>query len=182
MRHGLITFGITLLAVVVALFGFQAWQQRAQDRERETVERTQREAELRGRALQERLAVEQRAIEAIRSDVVAIASAKVAITEHYMSLGRMPLTNAEAGLPAPDKYRGHSLLSLSIGDGGRIVLAFDALSGRDGGIIEFIPDLGGTEAMGVQWHCATGDFPQIVRALPSCEYLPAEAGHAVNAP
>ena len=170
MRNALITFFASALGVIVVLFGYQAWQQREAELERDAVERTQREAVLRGQSLQDQVAAEQRAIEAIRNDIVAISSVKVAITEHYMSIGRMPLTNAEAGLPEPAEYRGRSLRSLSIGDDGRIVLEFDGLWGHDGGIIEFVPDLGGTEAMGVQWHCATSDYPQIMRALPSCDY------------
>ena len=170
MRNALITFGSTLLAVVVALFGFQAWQQREARIEREAVEKQQREAVARSEELATKLANEERAIAAVRGDVVAASGARVAVAEYYMSQGRMPATNAEAGLPEPTRYRGASLRSLSIGEGGRIVLTFDAATGHEGGTIEIIPDLAGIEAMGMQWHCTTRDYPWIVRALPSCEY------------
>ena len=173
MRHALITFLASALGVVAVLVGHGAWQRHAAERDRAAIERAHAQAEQRGRELERQVAAEQRAIEAIRSDVVATAAAKVAVAEFYLSTGRMPQTNAEAGLPASTEYRGRSLRSLSIGNDGRIVLEFDALSGRDGGVIELVPDLGGAEAMGVQWHCTTGHYPQIVRALPSCTHEPA---------
>lgn len=171
MRNALITFGSTLLAVAIGLFAWGAWQQREARLEREAEEKLQREAMARGDALALKLAAEQRAIEAIRSDIVAASAARVAVAEYYLSNLRMPATNAEAGLPEPEKYRGASLRSLSIGEGGRLVLTFDETSGRDGGTIEIAPDLAGIEAMGMQWHCTTKDYAWIVRALPSCEYI-----------
>lgn len=179
MRNALITFATTIVGVLVALLAWHAWERREADLERAADERVREEAEQRGRSLEARVVAEQRAIEAIRSDVVAIAAAKVAITESYHTMGRMPLDNAAAGLPAPAAYRGRSLRSLSIGDGGRILLEFDALSGKDGGVIAFVPDLAGIEAMGVQWRCATSDYAWIARALPSCEY---EAPPAATTP
>ncbi|MBN8482842.1 MAG: pilin [Xanthomonadales bacterium] len=171
MRHALITFGASLLGAAIALFGWGAWQQREARLEREATEKLEREAKARGDALAATLAAEQRAIEAVRGDVVAASAARVAVAEYYMSNLRTPATNAEAGLPESAKYRGASLRSLSVGEGGRLVLTFDAVSGRDGGTIEFVPDLGGVEAMGMQWHCTTRDYPWIARALPSCELV-----------
>lgn len=170
MRNALITFATTMAGVLVALLAWHAWERRKAEMERAAEERVREEAEQRGRSLEERVVAEQRAIEAIRSDVVAISAAKVAITESYHTMGRMPLDNAAAGLPEPPAYRGRSLRALSIGAGGRIVLEFDALSGKDGGVIAFVPDLAGIEAMGVQWRCITTDYAWIARALPSCEY------------
>jgi hypothetical protein len=181
MRNALITFATTIAGVLVALLAWHAWERREADMERAADERVREEAEQRGRSLEERVVAEQRAIEAIRSDVVAIAAAKVAITESYHTMGRMPLDNAAAGLPEPAAYRGRSLRSLSIGSGGRIVLEFDALSGKDGGVIDFVPDLAGIEAMGVQWRCTTRDYAWIARALPSCEYDAPPAASAVPA-
>ncbi len=110
---------------------------------------------------------------AIANDVSAVSGARMAIAEFYMSSGRMPATNAEAGLPAAETYKGQSLVSMKIVEGGTMLLTFDAASGVDRGTIEWQPDLTGIESMGMQWHCQTHDYAQIVRALPNCAYLPA---------
>lgn len=175
MRNALITFIAAALGVIVSMFGYQAWQRHEAELEKSANEQAEQQALKQGIALDQQIAAEQRAIEAIRNDVVAISGAKLSIAEFYMSTGRMPVKNAEAGLPEPEKYRGRSLHTLSLGDDGRIVLEFDALSGHDGGVIELVPDLAGIEAMGMQWRCTTRDFPQIVRALPACSYVPGGA-------
>ena len=126
-----------------------------------------------GRQLRERTLDEERALSAIANDFTAVSGARLAISEFYMSNGRMPATNAEAGLPAPETYKGQSLMSLKVSDSGAILLTFDADSGVEGGTIEWLPDLTGIESMGLQWHCQTHDYPQIVRALPSCAYVAA---------
>ncbi len=180
MRHALITFGASLLGVAVALFAWGAWQQREARLEREAVEKLQREAMARGDELAARLAAEERAIAAVRGDIVAASAARVAVAEYYMSNLRMPASNAEAGLPEPAQYRGGSLRSLVIGEGGRIVMSFDATSGKDGGTIELVPDLAGIEAMGMQWRCTTKDYAWIVRALPSCEFIEGQGTTAAS--
>ncbi len=170
MRHGLITFIASLLGALVALGAYRIYDQ---SHARQAIE-AQQQSQQQGAQLDALIAGEQRAIEAIRGDFIAASSAKVAVAESYMAMGRMPSSNAVAGLPEPEKYRGRSLRSMTVVDGGHIRLEFDALSGRDGGVIELVPDLAGTEAMGVQWLCTTRDFPQIFRALPSCDYLGAK--------
>lgn len=167
IRHGLITFVASLLGVLVALAAYRVYDQWRVGQAMQVQQQTNEQ----GQQLDAMVAAEQRAIEAIRADVIAASSAKLAIAESYMSMARMPSSNAEAGLPEPAKYRGRSLRSMTIVDGGHIRLVFDAVSGREGGVIELVPDLGGTEAMGVQWTCTTRDFPNILRALPSCDYI-----------
>lgn len=171
MRQAIITFIATFLGAVIALFVYRYYERHEAEQERGEALLQHQETVRSGAQLDDMVIAQERAVEAIRSDVVAAAMARTALVEFYLSTGRMPSSNAEAGLPEPSKYRGRSLRSLTLGEAGHIMLEFDALSGRDGGIIEFVPDLGGTEAMGVQWHCTTRDFPQIVRALPSCDYV-----------
>lgn len=167
MRHGLITFIASLLGVLVALAAYRAYDRY----DAEKAASAQQQSQQQGKQLDEMVAAEQRAIEAIRADVVAASSAKLSIAETYMSMARMPANNAEAGLPEPAKYRGRSLRSMTVVGGGTLRLEFDAVSGRDGGVIELVPDVEETQAMGVQWLCKTRDFPQIGRALPSCDYV-----------
>ena len=111
-----------------------------------------------------------RASSLIREDFAkASGSVKVAVSEYYVSLGKMPRSNAEAGLPEPNEYRGQTLKSVSIaGDG--FDLVFDANSGHDNGRIRLVADLSHANAMGVQWRCETSDYPNIARALPTCIY------------
>lgn len=173
MRHALITFVSSLLGVLVALalvriLAPMLWPAPAAT-PLAPVEPAPR-ALRPGEALDETMIREERAIEAIRGDLIAIAGVKTAVTEYYQVHGRMPAGNAEAGLLDAQAYRGRSLRALSVREGGRIELSFDALSGRDGGVIAFVPDPGAAAAVGVVWRCTTTDYPRILRTIPSCEY------------
>lgn len=117
----------------------------------------------------------------IRDDFHVSIGMRTAISEYYMSMGRMPATAAEAGLQAADEYRGKTLRSAALMADGGIELTFDANSGVDGGRIRWRPDLSHAQAMGVQWRCETPDYPLIRRALPTCEYQ-ADATAEIAAP
>ncbi len=170
MRHTLITIAASFIGVLAALIAFYAWRDAAEARARAAAEAEQQARVAQGQQLQEKMLAEEREFQAIRNDVFAVTGARVAVVESYMNSGRMPASNAEAGLPAASTYKGHSLVSLEVSEGGTIQLRFDAASGFDGGEIEWLPDLTGVESMGVQWECITHDFKQIVRALPGCVY------------
>lgn len=175
MRHATITFLASLLGAAIALLAFhfyRDWDERRQQSSRATVVA---QVDQQGRKLDANVAAEQRAIELIRGDVMVMASAKVSVAENFMNNGRMPSNNAEAGLPAAENYRGRSLRFAQVVADGRIRLTFDSESGHDGGVIELIPEIGHMDSMGVQWRCETRDYPQIIRAVPGCDYLPAEA-------
>jgi hypothetical protein len=108
----------------------------------------------------------------IRDDFVqATSGMKVAIAENYENTGKLAAGNSEVGLPEPEEIRGQSLRSATVGPNGVIELVFDAKSGKDGGRIRLIPDPSDAEAMGVRWRCETPDYPQIKRALPTCDYV-----------
>ena len=178
MRHTLITIAASFIGVLAALFAFYAWRDAAETRARAAAEAEQQAKVEQGQQLRDNLLVEEREFQAIRNDVSAVSGARVAVVESYMNSGRMPASNADAGLLGADTYKGYSLKSLSVSDGGTITLRFDAASGFDGGEIEWLPDLTGVESMGVQWECITHDFKQIVRALPGCTYV---AGNEIKA-
>jgi hypothetical protein len=175
MRHPLVTFLSAFLGVLVALIGFRVYETAEADRARAAQEAAQAARLEQGRRLAEQTIAEAAAAQAIRSDAVAVSMAKAVVAEFYMSQGRMPESNAEAGLGAPDSYHGQSLRSMTLGEGGQLVLEFDASSGVDGGKLEWRPDLTGIESMGMQWQCETFDFPLIARALPDCRSLKAGA-------
>lgn len=173
MRHTLITVVASFIGVIAALFAFYSYRDAADARARAAADAEHQARLEQGRELRERTLDEERALSAIVNDVSAVTGARVAIAEFYMSNGRMPATNEEAGLSAPETYKGQSLVSMKIVDGGTMLLTFDAVSGVDGGTIEWQPDLDGIESMGLQWHCQTHDYAQIVRILPNCAYVAA---------
>lgn len=175
MKHATITFFATLLAVLVAILAYHFYRNWDDQRTQQSRATVVAQVDAQGRTLDSTVAAEQRATELIRADVVAMASARVAVAESFMTTGKMPTSNAEAGLPAAESYRGRSLRAAQVIPDGRIRLLFDGESGHEGGIIELVPDVGHLDSMGVQWRCETHDYPQIIRAVPSCDYLPAVA-------
>ena len=99
----------------------------------------------------------------------AAGSIKVSVAEFYISRGKMPADNAEAGLFEPGAYRGKTLQSATVHSDGTIDFVFDARSGREGGVVRLVPDLS-HPAMGVQWDCESADYPSIAQLLPDCRY------------
>lgn len=205
MRQALVPLLIIVAFVVAGLAGWQWWSARQQqaalvaevgrlrDSQRQALDESSRvlaqvrmEQERLGQALsdaRESLAATGDAASVfMRDDLTVSASLRVAVAEYYAAMGRMPVTHAEAGLPAPDQYRGKSLRSATLQADGSIELVFDAKSGVDGGRVVFLPDTSHAEAMGLQWHCRTSDYPLIGQVVPGCEYVPAAATPAVAAP
>jgi hypothetical protein len=175
MRNAIVMFASTLLAVMVAFAGY--WfilhrpQQEAMDAqlrrlsdEQEQIRRTLSESQDSLAAANDKSSLR------IREDLHVVDSMRVVIAEYFASSGKMPSSQAEAGLPPPEKYRGKTLKSAAMRPDGTIELAFDAQSGMDGGTIRFVPDISRADAMGIQWRCETNDYPLIRRAAPMCEY------------
>ena len=107
----------------------------------------------------------------MRQDLMAAAGIKTAVAEFYVSMGKMPKDNAEAGLSAPAEYRGQTLRSATVNPDGSIDFEFDEASGKDGGHVRFVADLAHANAMGVQWHCESADYSDIASAIPNCAYV-----------
>jgi len=95
---------------------------------------------------------------------------RVSVSEFYVSNGKMPKGNADAGLLPPAEYRGQTLRSATVLADGGIDLEFDANSGVDGGHVRLVADTSHANAMGLQWHCETDDYPDIGRVIPTCRY------------
>ncbi|MEZ5461768.1 pilin [Dokdonella sp.] len=182
MRQAITTFVAALLGVLVAQFAFHFYERYEDERAEAALDAELQARVEQGRQLAEQTLAEQRAAQAIREALIAASGAKVSVSEYYMTTGQMPASNAEVGLGEPDSYRGQSLLSMQVADGGRIVLAFDAASGVEGGTIELTPDLAGHESMGVQWLCTTNDFVNVARAWPGsgCEYTGQQGSGAAS--
>ncbi len=97
------------------------------------------------------------------------ASAKVSITEYYISEGKFPATLDEAGIPsfstdyvAAIEYAGNAA-------GGKITMTLAAGIGGDAGgkkvVVETVPDSGGAL---LKWSCAAADNDGVAgRYLPA---------------
>lgn len=176
-----------LAAVLVAAVAFAGWQLFASNREQEKlsgqVAVLKQEQERMRKTLSESqdsfAGANDKASLLMREDLQAASAMRSAVAEYYMSMVKMPATQAEAGLPAPESYRGKTLRSATVLPDGSIDLVFDAASGVDGGRVRFVADTSHVEAMGIQWHCVTSDYPLIKRVTPACEY---EAPVSVAAP
>ncbi|MDZ4811221.1 MAG: pilin [Pseudomonadota bacterium] len=108
----------------------------------------------------------------IASDFARVGSAKVAISEAFMTNGVAPNSNAEAGLPVPADLRGQSLREMHVRYGGKIEMIYDQRSGVDGGVISLIPDLELAMRSGmINWRCETSDYPDISKFMPGCQYV-----------
>lgn len=96
------------------------------------------------------------------------ATAKLAIAEHYMATGKLASSNAQVGLPAPAQFKGRSVRSMRISEGGVITLTYDAKSGIDGGAIQLVPEH--TLSSRLRWRCVSPDFHDIAETIPQCSY------------
>ena len=184
------TLAVLIAVALVAALGVVGWQLAIGNRRQarlagEVTALRQEQAKMRKTLddSQESLAAaNDKASLLMREDLAAAAAMRTAIAEYFMANGKMPASQADAGLPAPDSYRGKSLKSATVLPDGGIELAFDANSGVDGGRIRFVVDTSHADAMGIQWHCVTSDYPLIKRVAPTCEYVPPSAAPAVAVP
>lgn len=175
-----------IVVVLLALLGVISWQLLLSQRQqaqmagevtalRKDIAESTQQSKLTHEALDQAgqsLAAENDAASLLmRGDVTAIAAMRTAIAEYYASMGKMPEKPADAGLSAPEAYRGKTLRSATLQGDGSIDLVFDANSGVDGGHVYLRPDLAHADTMGIQWRCETSDYPQIKRALATCDYV-----------
>lgn len=97
----------------------------------------------------------------------AAGPVETAAATYYASHGTWPANNAEAGLPAPETYRGESLLRLEL-MGPIINLTFDAKSGMEGGRITLNGEPTPKMAMGINWGCIS-NIADIAAIIPNCK-------------
>lgn len=166
MRHAIVTMLAAFVGVLLALFVFHQYRKYDAEREQAAADAALQAKLEQGRQLAERTIAQAREAQVIREALVVASSAKAAVAEYYLTTGQMPNDNAQLGLGAAESWRGTSLQSLRILEGGRIQLTFDETSGVKDGVIELVPDLAGEESMGVQWQCTTRDFARIARVWP----------------
>jgi len=151
MQKILINFVVVLVAVLAALFAYDKFRS------------SRTTGDFGVAAIQDRKKM-------LQSDFQRAADgAKTSVTEYYANRGSWPAKNEDAGLPAPDTYRGESLRSLAVGDQ-TITLTFDARSGVDGGKIILTGEATPNLAMGFNWTCVSPNIADIATIFPSCKY------------
>jgi len=94
---------------------------------------------------------------------------KQAIAEFYYHRGKLPASNKEVGLGAPEVYANHALQRAEVINNGVVKLTYDGLTGVDEGVVRLIP----TVVPGMlKWRCETTDYANISKYMPQCQYLP----------
>jgi len=91
------------------------------------------------------------------------AGAKGAVTEYYVSEGKMPTSNSDAGLPTSTDMTGNAVKSVAVGAAGAITVTFNGKVTDNATLIlvPTVPSAGGT----ITWTCDTGSVDD--------KYLPA---------
>lgn len=94
---------------------------------------------------------------------------KQATAEFYYHQGKLPSSNQEVGMGAPEVYANNALKSAEVTSNGEIKLTYDARTGVEGGVVSLIP----TVVPGMlKWRCETRDYQNIGKYMPQCQYLP----------
>lgn len=90
---------------------------------------------------------------------LSLASAgKTAVSEFFASNGRLPASNASAGMAGSASISGNSVSSVSVGTGGDITITFSNTPAIQGSTLILSPT---TVGGGVKWDCndtATADL------------------------
>jgi hypothetical protein len=144
-------FVMVLLATLLALFVFQRLEVPAEREATKASTLTPQQQVIHDDAMQ------------------AMNAIKISLQEYYVNTGKWPDSNAVAGLPPPEAFRGKSLRRLDV-DGLTVKLTFDAQSGIDGGQVIFTGTATPQLVMGIQWQCASPSFPDIASAISDCTY------------
>lgn len=131
-------------------------------------------------ALKEQVSAEHEAAEAAqrhgqvrlsRMEGLSAANAvRTAVAERYMSTGKLPESNREAGVAQAEQFKGRSLQRLDVGRNGSITLTFDEKAGGDGGgVIRLVPEITNTP-QALKWRCVSPSYEDIAIDAPQCEY------------
>jgi type IV pilus assembly protein PilA len=87
--------------------------------------------------------------------------AKEAIAEHYKRTRRLPRTNAEAGLPEPDKIIGSFVTRLELKDGAiNVTLGNRVNKFAAGKVVSVRPASAGAPAVPLSWACGNAVMPE----------------------
>ncbi|MFM8333123.1 MAG: pilin [Candidatus Methylumidiphilus sp.] len=153
---------ILLAAVIVAVLAagvYGTWQRR------QTVEIIQRESVLDAPAPTTATNEPNYARQYATEGMSLASMAKTSVAEYYVSMGKYPANNAEAGLPAPTEIRGDGVDSVTVAPGGIITVQYNHLVG-DNPTLVIAPESANSGGM-IVWDCKGGTLPTTYRP-PHC--------------
>lgn len=83
------------------------------------------------------------------------AGAKTAISEYYFAEGKLPTSNAEAGIAADTSIKGENVKSVKVGAAGQVTIQYTANETElNNKTLLLVPDVTATGS--VQWDCSAG--------------------------
>jgi type IV pilus assembly protein PilA len=92
--------------------------------------------------------------------------ARIGVSEHWTRTGTLPGSNAEAGIAPPNDFRGSYLESVTVEDGGSILLRYQDTSAvpeeARGRTIVLVPEPVEDRLI---WVCTGGDMPERLRPI-----------------
>lgn len=114
---------------------------------------------------------EEQALQRDLANAMAAASQlKTAFAEALQVEGRTPSSNAQIGLPAPERYADGSLTRLAI-ENGAVVAHFKTGSPNPGARFRLVPSSPGADIGIVRWKCET-NMPVAAKMFTTCELKP----------
>lgn len=112
--------------------------------------------------------------QALQRDLMNAMSAasqlKTAFAEALQVEGRAPSSNAQIGLPAPERYADGSLTRLAI-ENGAVVAHFKTGSSNPNARFRLVPSSPGADIGIVRWKCET-NMPVAAKMFTTCELKP----------
>jgi len=185
MKQFAITFAAVLLAVAIALFGYDYFivKPRA-TQQSETVQVDLENAQTQAQNIAHDLdtavtqtisnandtmaaqtgEMQQRALVA---DAIARGSIfKTALAEYFMTNGQWPKNHTESGLAKPESYAGGGVTSISVGEKGVVVIILNDKI-ENGAKIKLIPEANEQSYM-INWHCSSEGSEALKSHLPAC--------------
>ena len=106
----------------------------------------------------------------LRNAMNAASQLKAAFAEAIQVEGRAPSSNAQIGLPAPERYADGALTRLAI-ENGAVVAHFKAANPSPNPRFRLVPSSPGADVSIVRWKCET-NMPVAARMFTTCELKP----------
>lgn len=106
----------------------------------------------------------------LMSAMNAASQLKAAFAEALQVEGRAPSSNAQIGLPAPERYADGSLTRVAI-ENGAVVAHFKATNTGPNPLFRLVPASAGADIGIVRWRCET-NMPVAARMFTTCELKP----------
>lgn len=105
-------------------------------------------------------------------DSLLLAVTKMAVANTILASPKLPSNNTEAHLSAPDKMRSNEINSILVTQGAVINVYLSPVTGTQGGIVQYVPQLVKTEEgkRAVRYVCYSPNIPVITKIAPDCTY------------